>query len=140
MDEKRKLLGNFAKIFKKFLRKLRKGIILAYVSKHLTSQVLNFCAFGRKSLILGNFEKFWWKFHRKIEFLFYIYFYFGKFVTKMESSEITPFFYNNFFGFVGGGASPPLATPLASRTSDAHNRYIPSLLSSLAHTYSPFSI
>ena len=28
---------------------------------------------------------------------------FEKFVTKKEPSEITSFFYNNFFGFGGGG-------------------------------------
>ena len=35
-------------------------------------------------------------------------------LLKIELSEITPFFYNNFFCFGGGGFPPfpPLATPL----------------------------
>ena len=36
-----------------------------------------------------------------------------KLLLKIELSEITPFFYKNFFGFGGGNFSPPpLATPL----------------------------
>ena len=42
---------------------------------------------------------------------------FGKFVTKMEPSGITPFFYNNFFDFGGGGFPPfPLPTPMTIST------------------------
>ena len=37
-------------------------------------------------------------------------------LLKIEPSEITSFFYNNFFGFGGGGGFPlsPLATPLVT--------------------------
>ena len=59
----------------------------------------------------ANFENFWWKFYRKIEMLFY---FLDNLLLKLETSEITPFFYNNFFAFGGGGNFPPfaLATPL----------------------------
>ena len=46
--------------------------------------------------------------------LFFILF-FENLLLKIEPSEITPVFYNNFFGFGGGGNFPPflpLATPL----------------------------
>ena len=45
------------------------------------------------------------KFYRKIEF-FIFYFFLENLLLKIELSEITPFFYNNFFGFVEGGISP----------------------------------
>ena len=55
--------------------------------------------------LLGNFEKikFWMKILKKnwIFILFFEYL-----LLKIEHSEITPFFYNNFFGF-GGGDFPP---------------------------------
>ena len=47
--------------------------------------------------------KFWWKLYRKIEFLFFLL---ENLLLKIEPSEITPFFYNNFFGFGGGGVPP----------------------------------
>ena len=50
--------GNTIRKFSKgFLRKLRKGIILADFSKDLTNHALIFCAFGRKIQFIGNFEK-----------------------------------------------------------------------------------
>ena len=53
------LLENFQTYF---LIKLRKCIILAYFSKHLTNRALIFYAFGRKTQIVGkfceNFRKF----------------------------------------------------------------------------------
>ena len=55
-----------------------------------------------KPKLLENFEIFWWKFYWKIEFFIF----FENLLLKIELSEITPFFYNNFFGFGGGGISP----------------------------------
>ena len=102
----------FEIFFKKVSRKLQKCIILAYFSNKLTNYALLFSAFGRKTQIVGkfseNFEIFWWKFYRKIKFFIFIfYFYFENLLLKIEFSEITPFFYNNFFGFGGGGEFPP---------------------------------
>ena len=67
-----------------------------------------------------NFEIFWYKFLRKIEFFIFLFFYFyflfffENLLLKIELSEITPFFYNNFFSVSGGGDFPlsPLTTPL----------------------------
>ena len=39
-------------------------------------------------------------------FLFLFFIFFENLLLKIELSEITPFFYNNFFGF-GGGEFPP---------------------------------
>ena len=98
-----------------FLIKLRKCIILAYFSKHLTNPALIFRAFGRKTKIVGKFwEKFanfWWKFYRKMEFLFYFYFYFGKFVTKNSAFGNSTIFLQQSFRFRGGDFPPPFPAP-----------------------------
>ena len=72
-----------------------------------------FARLDQKTQIIGKFwenlQNFWWKFYRKIEFLFYffiIYYLFLNLLLKIEPSEITPFFYNNFFG-LGGRGFPP---------------------------------
>ena len=66
-----------------------------------------------KRKLLGNFEKILKIFDENsieklnfyfILFLFFILF-FENLLLKIEPSEITPVFYNNFFGF-GGGISP----------------------------------
>ena len=77
-------------------------------------QVYNTHAFifrrlDKKHKLLGKFEKILKIFdENSIEKLNFIMI-FGKFVTKNRASEITPFFYNNFFGF---GGDPPLPPPL----------------------------
>ena len=84
-------------------------------SKTFNKPCVNFCAFGRKTLIVGkfweNFEIFWWKFYRKIEFFIYFLFlffiFFENLLLKIELSEKRQFFYNNFFRFRGGGNFPP---------------------------------
>ena len=43
--------------------------------------------------------------------MFILFLFFQNFLLKIEPSEITPFFYNNFFGF-GGGGFPPWLRPL----------------------------
>ena len=118
LDEKHPIVRKIWEIWENFqknsLKNCLKCITLAYFQKNLTNPVLLFRAFGRKILIVGkfweNFENFWWKFNRKIEFLASC----GKVVVKIEPSEITPFFYSNFFDFGGGGTFrvPPLAAPM----------------------------
>ena len=79
-----------------------------------------FARLDEKHKLLGNFEKILKFFDKnsleKLNYLFfYFYFFFENLLLKIELSEITPFFYNNFFGFGGGGEFPPfppLATPL----------------------------
>ena len=103
---------NFRKFWKFSSENCKKYIILAYFSNNLTNFAFIFCAFGRKTQIVGksweNFEIFWWKFLRKIEFFIFL----ENLLLKIELSEITPFFYNIFFGFGGGFPPSPLATPL----------------------------
>ena len=41
----------------------------------------------------------------------FFYFFFENLLLKIELSEITPFFYNNFFGFGGGVEISPLSPP-----------------------------
>ena len=108
-----KFWENFRKFSKNFLRNLQKCIILAYFSKNLTNHSLIFCALGRKAQIVGkfweNFESFWWKFYRKIEFLFY--FYFWKFVTKNRAFGNNTIFLQQFFRFLGDFPLSPLLRP-----------------------------
>ena len=72
------------------------------------NHAVNFCAFGQKTQMFGKFweifENFWWKFNGKIEF-FSIFW--ENLLLKIETSEITSFFYNNFFPVRGGGFNPP---------------------------------
>ena len=72
-----------------------------------------FACLDDKHKLLGNFEKILKFFDEnsleKLNFLFL--FFFENLLLKIELSEITPFFYNNFFGFVGGGDFPPFPHP-----------------------------
>ena len=70
-----------------------------------------FARLDEKHKLLGNFDKILKFFDKnsleKLNFLFFIFF--ENLLLKIELSEITPFFYNNFFGFFwgrGGGISP----------------------------------
>ena len=57
-----KFWENFQKISSENCKK----IILAYFSKNLTNNALNFCAFGQKTQFVGNFEKIFENFIKKI--------------------------------------------------------------------------
>ena len=62
-----------------------------------------------KRKLLGNFEIFYENSIEKFNFIFI----FENLLLKIEPSEITPLFYNNFFGFGGGGFPPfPPGSPL----------------------------
>ena len=67
-----------------------------------------------KPKLLRNFEKILKFFDEnsieKLNFLFFfifIFYFFENLLLKIELSEISPFFYNNFFGFGGGSPFPP---------------------------------
>ena len=70
-----------------------------------------FARFYEKRKLLGYFEKILKIFDENSIEKLYFYFYLGNLLLKIDPSEITPFFYNHFFGW---GISPlsPLATPL----------------------------
>ena len=95
-----------------------KCIVLADFSNKLTNYALIFCEFGQTQIVgkfWENFEIFWWTIYRKIEFFIlfiFIFIFFENLLLKIELSEITPFFYNNLFGFGGISSLSPLATPL----------------------------
>ena len=94
-------------------------IVLAYFSINLTNPALIFRVFGRKTQFVGNFEQILKIFDEnsmeKWNFYFIFIFIQDNLLLKIEPSEITPFFFNNFFGFGGGGFPlPRLATPLLS--------------------------
>ena len=108
---KNTFLGNFekfSKIFKYFLRKLRKCIILAYFRENLTNALI-FRAFGRKTQIIWKFwekfEKFWRQFNRKIDFLIIL----GKFINKNRAFGNNTIFLQ-FFS-VSGDSPLPLPPP-----------------------------
>ena len=77
-----------------------------------------FARLDEKPKLLWNFEKILKFFDEnsieKLNFLFFFififYFCFENLLLKIELSEITPFFYNNLFGF-GGGEFPPFPPP-----------------------------
>ena len=92
-------IWNFEKIFNKFLEKIGKMPYLSIFFKKSTNHALIFCAFGRKTIYWKFWENFWWKFNRKMNF--YFIFILENLLLKIEPSEITPLFYNNFFGFRG---------------------------------------
>ena len=111
------ILRKFSKIVKEFLKKIAQ--FLAYFSKNLTNHALIFCAFGRKTHMLGNSEKILKVFDEtsieKLNIYFICICSLENLLLKIEPSEITPFFCNNFFGFGGGRIFPlPPATPLTS--------------------------
>ena len=64
-----------------------------------------------KYKLLGNFQKIL-KFFGKNSFeKLNFYLFLEKLWLKIEPSEITSFFYNNFFNFGGGGGTFPLFPP-----------------------------
>ena len=85
--------------------------------KLVNNLCVTFCAFGRKTQIAEDFEKILKVFDENSIETFNFYFIFWEnLLLKIERSEITPFFYNNFSGFGGGAVSAfPLATPLSCR-------------------------
>ena len=110
----RKFLKRFRKFSKVFLRKLRKCIILQYFSKILTNNALVFRTFGGKTQFFGkfweNFER--CKFYRKIEFFYFLFLFFGKFVTKNRDFGNNTIFLQHFFG-LGGNSHFPFGYALA---------------------------
>ena len=56
-----------------------------------------------------NFEIYIYKSQWKIDFLSIFYPILPDLCHFIQLWKITPFFYNNFFGFVGGGAFPLLS-------------------------------
>ena len=76
-----------------------------------------FARLDKKRKLLGNFEKILKFFdENSMEKLnFYFIFILENLLLKIEPSEITPFFYNDFFLFRGDFHPSPLATPLWQR-------------------------
>ena len=68
-----------------------------------------FARLDKKHKLLANFEKILKFFdENSLENLNFLFFYFFEnLLLKIGLSEITPFFYNNFFGFEGGGEFTP---------------------------------
>ena len=121
MDEKHNLLDTLRKFWKNFFRKLVKMHYISILFKKVNKPCVNFLRVWTKNAncweILRKIWKFWWKYYRKFEFFFI--FYLENLLLKIEPSEITPFFYSNFFGFGGGGFPPFL--PLATRLTWSSN-------------------
>ena len=85
----------------------KKCLILAYSQQNFKNPALIFARLDEKYKVLGNFEKILKFFDinslEKLNF----YLCLEKLLLKIEPSEITSFFYNNFFNFGGGGNVPP---------------------------------
>ena len=112
---KTQFIGNFEKVLESFSmvfsRKLLKMHYLSIFSKDLTNHALFFRAVDEKRKFFGNFEKILKTFdEHSIEKNFYffnIFLFLENLLLKIEPSEITPFFYNNIFGFGGMGFPAP---------------------------------
>ena len=115
-----KFWENFRNFWKFFFGKLQEMHYFRIFFKYVNKLCVHFLSVWTKNSncweILGKFWNFLIKMLRKIEFfIFFIFIFFKNLLLKIELSEITPFFYNNFFGFGGGGISPlPLGYALAS--------------------------
>ena len=71
--------------------------------KKFKNHAFIFDAFGQKTQIVGKFSENFENSIEKLHFLLYL----ENLLLKIEPSEITPCFYNNFFGF-WRGEFPPL--------------------------------
>ena len=122
LDEKHNLLESFEKIF---IRILLKCIIFAYFSKKFSKPCVNFSRVWTKNAncweILKIFDE---TSIEKLNFYFIFIFMLENLLLKIEPSEITPFFYHNFFRFGGGDfPSSPCLRPLKSWRRQWHIRY-----------------
>ena len=101
---------NFRKFAKNSLRKLQKMLYFRLFCKKISKPRGQFLRVWTKNTIVWEIlRNFWWKFNGKIEF-FSIFW--ENLLLKIETSEITSFFYDNFFRFGGGGSNPPTPPPL----------------------------
>ena len=106
---RRRIFENLKKIPKENCQKCS---ILAYFAKKIQNSALNFRAFGRKPQLVWEFlENFKILDEYSIEKLNF-YLFFVNFVAKIETSEITSFFYNIFSGS-GRFETPPQPPPPA---------------------------
>ena len=78
-----------------------------------------FARLDEERKLLENFEKTLKIFDENSIAKLNFYLFLEKLLLKIEPSDITPLFYNNFFGVGGGGDFPPfpLATPLLGAIS-----------------------
>ena len=90
---------NFLKFAKNSLRKLLNMHYFSLFFKKFQNYALHFCAFGRKTQFVGKFEKILKIFDENSIEKLHFYLFLGKLLLKIEPSEITSVFYNNFFRF-----------------------------------------
>ena len=115
-----KFWENLRKFWINFLGQFLKMHYFSKSFRKLTNHPLIFRAFGGKTQRVPKFwencENLWWKFYRKMES--FIFYFLEILLLQIEPSQLTPFFYNNSFGFVRDFPHfPPLATPLQSWNS-----------------------
>ena len=84
--------------------------------KKFQNHELNFRAFGRKTQLFGKILQIFDK--NSMENLIFIYFW-ENLLLKIETSEITVFFYTNFFR-LGGNPLTPQRTPLPLLITPSH--------------------
>ena len=109
LDEKHKISGNYEKIFKRFLQKFVKMLYFSIFFKRCNKPMRSFFAVWTKNTNCWDILRKFWKFLMKIQLKNWILLWFlENLLLKIEPSEITQFYYNNFFGFGGGDSSPPL--------------------------------
>ena len=117
LNEKHNLLESFEKNCESFHKTIAKSTLFLHISlKELTNNVLIFCAFWTKNANCWEILRKFWKFLMKILLKYWIFIlilFFENFLVKIEPSEITPVFYNNFFGL---GDFPPFSPGYAHDT------------------------
>ena len=118
-----KIFERFQKISKNFSRKFPKCIIVAYFSKYLTKNELILARLDEKRKLVGNFEKIFDKnLIEKLNFYFVFILIMEILLLKIEPSEITPFFYNNFS--VSGKGISPFPPGYALSASSARGNFL----------------
>ena len=96
----------FLTFFKRFLKEIPKNaIILSYFSENLTNSALIFRAFWRKTKIVWKFWENFEIFDKNSIGKLNLNDFLESFLLKIEPSEITSFFDNNFFHFEEGDVS-----------------------------------
>ena len=106
--KKRKSLGNFEKMLKIFLKKIAKNSLFQHIFQKINKACVNFSRVWTK---IANCQEILKIFDENSIEKWNFYFILENLLLKIETSEITPFFYKKFSVSGGGGFPPPRLRP-----------------------------
>ena len=115
---------NFRNFAKKFPKEIAKNVVFSPIlQKNISKPCVNFSSvWTQNTIVWGKIEKSLNVFDENSMEKLNFFLFWEILLLKIESSELTSFFYNDFFLFGGGrfeapNPPPPLRTPLASATT-----------------------